>query len=518
MSNDVLLDVNVLVDICTERQPFVENALNAIESVWNNGGTVFLLAGALQTYHYQVAAELQIQANAEGVTLGRAKSIRTAQAMLRLFETRCQWLSSLSVDSTFADTTDPEDDQFINAVNRNNGYIKLLTRDVDMIQRCQHAVAPQEFRLHQSSIESLQIPFLDLKAPHVIIRPELEVAFDRVLNSGWYILGKEVEAFESEFADYCGSKYCVGVGNGLDALHLILRAMDIGEGDEVIVPSNTYIATWLAVSYAGAIPVPVEPDARTYNIDPDLIEAAITSRTKAILAVHLYGQPADMDPIIKIAETHGLMVIEDSAQAHGARYKGKRTGSLGHAAGFSFYPGKNLGALGDGGAVTTDDSELAERIRLSRNYGSKVKYHNEVKGYNSRLDELQAALLRVKLKYLDGWNARRVGLAEMYLDTLADSNVIVPFVPEWAEPVWHLFVVLSNNRDHVQKSLESAGIGTMIHYPIPPHLQPAYKELNFTVGSFPIAESTSQRLLSLPMAPCMNSEDVSSVCRCLVFK
>lgn len=359
----------------------------------------------------------------------------------------------------------------------------------------------------------MRIPFLDLKSPYVELKEELDAAYQRVMASGWYILGTEVEAFETEFAAYCDSTYCIGVGNGLDALHLILRAMDIGPGDEVIVPSNTYIATWLAVSYAGATPVPVEPDARTYNIDPALIEATITSRTKAILVVHLYGQPADMEPINKIAEAHGLKVIEDSAQAHGARYKGRRTGSLGHAAGFSFYPGKNLGALGDGGAVTTDDKVLADRIRVLRNYGSQVKYHNEVKGYNSRLDELQAALLRVKLKYLDEWNERRAKLATLYCEELSGADVVLPFVPDWADPAWHLYVVLSENRDTLQKDLGAAGVGTMIHYPIPPHLQPAYKELEFVAGSFPNAENLSRKLLSLPIGPHLSAEDVSMVCK-----
>lgn len=360
---------------------------------------------------------------------------------------------------------------------------------------------------------TIRIPFLDLKSPYLELKEELDDAYQRVMESGWYILGKEVEAFESEFATYCGSRHCIGVGNGLEALHLILRAMDIGPGDEVIVPSNTYIATWLAVSYTGAKPVPVEPDVRTYNIDPIRIEGAITSRTKAILAVHLYGQPADMDPINTIAKAHGLRVIEDAAQAHGARYKGKLTGSLGDAAGFSFYPGKNLGALGDGGAVTTDDVELAERIRTLRNYGSKVKYHNEEKGFNSRLDELQAALLRVKLKYLDEWNVRRAKLAELYHKELSGSNLVLPFVPDFADPAWHLFVVLSESREALQQKLHDAEIGTMIHYPVPPHLQPAYNELKFSAGTFPLAERTSRQLLSLPIGPHLSSDGVASVCK-----
>jgi rRNA-processing protein FCF1 len=285
MSPDILLDVNVVVDLCTERQPFVDQALNAVEAAWNSGGTVFLLAGALQTYHYQVATQLQAQAKEEGITLGRAKSVRLAQAMLQAFETRCQSLSSLSIDCNFSDTTDPEDDQFFNAIVRHKGCVTLITRDNALIQRCQHASTPQDYILQLTMVQTASVPFLDLKTPHIQLRPELEGAFDRVLNSGWYILGKEVEAFESEFADYCETKHCIGVANGLDALHLIVRAYGIGPGDEVIVPANTYIATWLAVTHAGATPVPVEPVESTYNIDPDRIEQAITSRTKAILSI-----------------------------------------------------------------------------------------------------------------------------------------------------------------------------------------------------------------------------------------
>ncbi|RLL49706.1 DegT/DnrJ/EryC1/StrS family aminotransferase [Mariprofundus sp. EBB-1] len=348
----------------------------------------------------------------------------------------------------------------------------------------------------------MSIPFLDLKAINLRSKDAFHEALDRVLDSGWLILGKEAEAFEFEFAAYCESNYCIGVGNGLDALHLILRAYGIGEGDEVIVPSNTYIATWLAASYAGAKPVPVEPDERTYNINPDLIEAAITPNTKAIMAVHLYGQCADMDPIMAIAEKYGLKVIEDAAQAHGALYKGRKAGSLGHAAGFSFYPGKNLGALGDGGAVTTCDAELAEKIRVLRNYGSERKYHNAVKGYNSRLDELQAAVLRVKLPLLDEDNAHRGEVAKLYSEGLKGApNLTLPFVPEWSSPVWHLYVVRSSQRDDLQGALHEEGIGTMIHYPIPPHLQPAYVEFGWKEGDFPIAEAMAVEVLSLAMGP-----------------
>lgn len=357
----------------------------------------------------------------------------------------------------------------------------------------------------------MRVPFLDLKGPYKELREEMDAVWHRVMESGWYILGNEVEAFEEEFARYCGTRHCIGVGNGLDALHLILRGMDIGPGDEVIVPANTYIATWLAVTYAGATPVPVEPDAETCNIDPRCIEAAITSKTRAIIPVHLYGQPADMDPIREIAARYRLKVVEDAAQSHGARYRGLRAGGLGDAAGFSFYPGKNLGAFGDGGAVTTNDDDLAGRIRLLRNYGSREKYRHESAGFNSRLDELQAALLRVKLKRLDEWNGRRTRVASQYLAELSGADCVLPSVPAWAEPVWHLFVIRSRDRDMLRKRLESEGVGTLVHYPIPPHLQDAYATLGFHVGAFPITERMASEVLSLPIGPHMVDDDIMLV-------
>jgi dTDP-4-amino-4,6-dideoxygalactose transaminase len=348
----------------------------------------------------------------------------------------------------------------------------------------------------------VKIPFLDLKYAYLELKDELDAAYQRVMNSGWYLLGEEVAAFESEFAAYCSAKYCVGVGNGLEALHLILRAMNIGAGDEVIVPSNTFIATWLAVSYAGATPIPVEPDEKTYNIDPSKIEAAITKKTKAIMPVHLYGQSADMDAINRIATRHNLKVIEDAAQAHGARYKGKRVGGIGDAAGFSFYPGKNLGAFGDGGAVVTNDWEIAEKVKILRNYGSNIKYHNEIKGYNSRLDEVQAAWLRVKLAKLDEWNRRREEIANLYYQTLNDiPSLTLPYVPDWASPVWHLFVIRHPERDRLQSHLADAGIGSLIHYPIPPHRQKSYTEFNFLSRSLNIAEKLAREVLSIPIGP-----------------
>ena len=357
----------------------------------------------------------------------------------------------------------------------------------------------------------MNIPFLDLKKPHDELQNELRTAFERVMTSGWYIQGNECKQFENEFAHYCQVEHCIGVGNGLDALHLILRGYGIGAGDEVIVPSNTYIATWLAASYAGAIPVPVEPDELTYNLNPALIEASITPRTKAIMVVHLYGQPADMDAINAIAQKHGLKVVEDAAQAHGAYYKGRRVGSLGDAAGFSFYPGKNLGAIGDGGAVTTNDAALAQRIRVLGNYGSQVKYHNEIKGYNSRLDDLQAAFLRVKLTVLDEWNARRKVIANIYLTQLDESALILPYVPKWASPVWHLFVIRSTSRDALRAQLKTHGIDTMIHYPVPPHLQPAYGELAYAKGALPIAEVIHDEVLSIPIGPHLNIREVKKI-------
>jgi dTDP-4-amino-4,6-dideoxygalactose transaminase len=357
----------------------------------------------------------------------------------------------------------------------------------------------------------VDVPFLDLKAAYLELKNEIDAAVARVLASGWYILGEEVEAFESEFAAYCEAQHTIGVGNGLDALHLALRAMEVGPGDEVIVPSNTYIATWFAVSHAGAKPVPVEPLETTYNLDPGKIEAAITEHTKAILPVHLYGQPADLDPILQVARRHGLRVLEDAAQAHGARYKGKRIGSHGDAVAWSFYPGKNLGAMGDGGAVTTNDKTIAERIRLLRNYGSSEKYVNDERGFNSRLDPLQAAILQVKLRHLDDWNDRRRFIAAQYMGELKDGNLNLPKVSNWADPVWHLYVVRTPHRDDLSRHLRSAGVDTLIHYPIPPHLQPSYRDLTRSEDNLEVAEQISREALSLPIGPHLSNMDLSEV-------
>jgi dTDP-4-amino-4,6-dideoxygalactose transaminase len=357
----------------------------------------------------------------------------------------------------------------------------------------------------------MTIPFLDLGAAYRELQAEIESAVLTSFRSGWYIGGQDVEAFEKEFAAFTETEHCIGVANGLDALRLALVALGIGAGDEVIVPSNTYIATWLAVSQCGAVPVPVEPVESTYNIDSVRIEAAITPHTKAILPVHLYGQPADLEPILAVARKHGLHVVEDAAQAHGARYKGKRVGGHGDAVAWSFYPTKNLGALGDAGAVTTNNPEMADRLRVLRNYGSRTKYVNEVKGYNSRLDPVQAAALRVKLKYLDEWNTRRAMIAARYTAELAGTNLKLPHVPEWADPVWHLYVVQHAERNALQDILCKAGIGTLIHYPIPPHLQEAYQDLGYAAGQFSIAESMANRVMSLPMGPQLDEAGVAAV-------
>ena len=356
------------------------------------------------------------------------------------------------------------------------------------------------------------IPFLDLKSINLRQRSEFHTALDRVLDSGWFILGNETLSFEREFAEYCGTKHAIGVANGLDALHLVLRAWGIGPGDEVIVPSNTYIATWLAVTHTGAKAVPVEPERTSFNIDPALVEAAITPNTRAIIPVHLYGQPAQMPALMELARRYGLKVLEDAAQAHGALRDGRRTGSLGDAAGFSFYPGKNLGALGDAGAITTDDDALAENLRVLRNYGSRVKYQNEVVGYNTRLDELQSAFLRFKLPQLDTDNAKRAEIAETYNTELQGiDGLVLPYVDPACNHVWHLYVVRCTQRDQLGKAMLQQGVGTVIHYPVPPHKQPAYRSLGLASGTLPIAEQLHDEVISLPIGPTMVASDVQAV-------
>ncbi len=355
------------------------------------------------------------------------------------------------------------------------------------------------------------IPFVSFRPLERELDKEIIAAFERVYSNSWYIEGKEDEAFEKTFAKFCHTQYCVGVGNGLDALMLALKALGIKNGDEVIVPSNTYIATALAVTYVGATPVFVEPDIRTFNIDPSNIEAAITDKTKAIMPVHLYGQPCDMDPILEIAQKHNLFIVEDCAQAHGAKYKGKVIGSFGDAAGFSFYPGKNLGALGDAGATVTNNKELADKIRALGNYGSDYKYHHIYQGNNSRLDEMQAAFLSAKLPILQKVNDNRRNTANLYLHRIDNPNITLPFVPDYAEPVWHIFGIRCNKRDELEAYLNGKGISTNKHYPIPMHLQECYKSLGFKKGDYPIAEEISATELSIPMYYGMTDEEIDYV-------
>lgn len=358
----------------------------------------------------------------------------------------------------------------------------------------------------------MTVPFLSFSPQHDPIREDVLAAIAHVYDKQWYVLGEQVKAFEAEYSTFNKVAHTIGVANGLDALHLALLALDVQPGDEVIVPSNTYIATWLAVSYVGGVPVPVEPDPRTYNLDPTLIEAAITPRTKGIMPVHLYGQACEMGPIMAVAQKHGLWVVEDNAQAQGAAWKGGLTGSFGNANGTSFYPGKNLGALGDAGAVTTNDEALNTKIRTLRNYGSQQKYYNEVIGQNSRLDELQASVLRVKLQHLPDWTAQRQTVAALYDQHLAGlGDLQLPATAEGATHVYHLYIVRTARRDALQQHLTAQGIGTLIHYPVPPHRQQAYAHLNMPAGSFPIAEEIANTALSLPMWPGMTEEHVAAV-------
>lgn len=357
----------------------------------------------------------------------------------------------------------------------------------------------------------MKISSLNLYPVHKSIEEEIKSKFDKIYSSNWFLSGEENEKFEDEYAKFCNTKYCITCGNGLDALHLILRAYEIGDEDEVIVPSNTFIATALAVTYAGAKPVLVEPDINTYNINSELIENAITNKTKAIIAVHLYGHCADMDSINDIAKKYNLKVIEDAAQAHGAKYKGRPVGSLGDAAGFSFYPGKNLGALGDAGAITTNDEILAKKARAIANYGSSIKYHHEYKGFNSRLDEFQAGFLRIKLKHLNEWNDQRRKIISIYNDNIKNGDILKPTTSCYELPVWHQYVIRSAHRDFLQYYLSKNEINTIIHYPIPIHMQKAYADLRYRQGDLPIAEKISKEVLSIPIWPGMSDDEIQYI-------
>ncbi len=499
MKYNYFFDVNIVLDLLLKRQPFYPIAARIYDNLVDNRQPIFISSSSLAQIDYLVA-----------VILKRAGIPERKHTLLEEFYRHVSIVKTPPITDPATDAD--VEDALIEAAARCLPSARIITRDRKFLLRSAITIAPEEFfELEAQSVDT--VSFLDFEGIHVELIAELDAAYDRVLASNWFILGSEVEAFETEFATYCGAKHCIGVGNGLDALHLILHAYGIGVGDEVIVPANTYIATWLAISHTGATPVPVEPNEQTYNIDTTKIEAAITKQTRAIMPVHLYGQPADMEPILEIAQHYNLKVIEDAAQAHGATYKGKRTGNLGNAAGFSFYPGKNLGALGDGGAITTNDDELAEKVRVLRNYGSKVKYHNEVPGFNSRLDPLQAAFLRVKLKYLDTWNNRRRKIAQQYQEGLANSpDIILPFVPDWAEPVWHLFVIRSQQRDELQQKLRDSNIDTMIHYPIPPHLSEAYaKDKKWQAGDFPLTKNLATEVLSLPIYPHLEDKQLEYI-------
>jgi len=359
----------------------------------------------------------------------------------------------------------------------------------------------------------VKVPFLDVAAAYTELQSEIESAILTSTRTGQYIGGHEVEAFEQQFADYVSANCCVSVASGLDAIHLALRGMGVGPGDEVIVPANTFVGTWLAVSHCGASPVPVDPLEDTFNLDPQAIEAAISDRTRVILPVHLFGQPADLDPIVQIAERRGLLVLEDAAQAHGARYKDVPVGARGDAVAWSFYPAKNLGALGDGGAVTSNDQDLCSRIRALGNYGARTKYVVDLMGFNSRMDPLQAAVLRVKLRHLEEWNTRRKNIAQRYDEALQGLGLLRPAVPGWADPVWHQYVVRHPRRDELKQQLESAGVETLIHYPLPPHMQSVYESLGYDPHDFPVARRLADQMLSLPVGPHMIEEQVETVIR-----
>jgi dTDP-4-amino-4,6-dideoxygalactose transaminase len=358
----------------------------------------------------------------------------------------------------------------------------------------------------------MQIPFLSFRKMHDQVKTEMQNAFEKVYDSHWYIMGNSLKTFEANYAKYCRTQHCVGVANGLDAIIISLKALNVGPGDEVIVPSNTYIATWLAVSYVGAKPIPVEPNISTYNINPELIEKAITKNTRAIIPVHLYGQICEMDKIMTIAKKHNIAVIEDNAQAQGTFCNEKISGSFGNINATSFYPGKNLGAIGDAGAITTDNTDLAKMAGVIRNYGSEKKYYNMIKGINSRLDELQAALLDVKLPFMNAWNTERVAIAKLYNEKLKGTgDLILPVLASNCTSNYHIYMIRSKRRNELQEHLTKNGIGSLIHYPIPPHLQQAYKELNYKKGDFPLAEQIAETCLSLPMYPGLTEAEVEII-------
>ncbi len=495
-----ILDLDLILDMILERAPYC-SVLDILQQCLLQNNRRFFVSSSLCALIDQHLTQ----------ELSRCDQLETKGARLQQFfdkvecvhvGTHIQWTAPDLVKQLIYATCDELKESVI------------LTRD-----SCFKQSYPQKVytlnEVQALEAENNQIAFLDLGHLHQNMSHTLTQSFQKIVHSGWYILGQAVTRFEQEFAEYCETSECIGVGNGLDALHLILRAMHIGVGDEVIVPANTFIATWLAVSYTGATPVPVEPHPQTYNIDVTQIEAVITEKTKAIIAVHLYGQPADLSPILELAQKYRLYVIEDAAQAHGALYRGQKVGSLADAAGFSFYPGKNLGALGDAGAVTTNNSALAQEIRRLRNYGSDIKYEHKLQGFNTRLDEIQAALLSVKLKQLPLWNQHRQEMAAYYQAHLDAARFILPTVPEEMTPVWHLFVLRHSQREAVLNYLATEKIQTGIHYPIPPHLQGAYADRALPIGTFPLTEKIHQEVFSLPIGPHLTMHHIAHVTACL---
>lgn len=505
----VLFDINVILDFSSEkRDKLFATSRQAFEYCKKNHIEVFLSSSSIDNIFYlkykQIKTDFQELSN-QNIAFITRNFLQDLVAKFKIAKTP----SYMEMDFE-----DIEDAQIIASARTVDAIV--LTRDAEMLAKYpQDTVHPDQFMeyLEKQTKQKRNIPFLDLKSINMSYYQEFENALDNVLKSGWFILGEQVKKFEEEFAEYCGVKYCIGVASGLDALVLILRAYkELGimkDGDEIIVPANTYIATILAISQNHLKPVLVEPDIHTYLIQPKWIEKKITSKTKAIMCVHLYGQTCEMDSILKIAKQHNLKVIEDSAQAHGAYYKNKKAGNLGDASGFSFYPGKNLGALGDGGAITTNDDALAEVITALRNYGSHKKYVHQYKGFNSRLDELQAAFLRAKLKTLDEDNTKRKKIAKYYLTHITNKRILLPKVRREKEHVWHLFVIRVNEREKFIDYCKQKGVDTMIHYPIPPHKQEAYSEWN--QESYPITEAIHREVVSLPISPVMSLEEVQKV-------
>ena len=506
--NKIILDNQIIIDLLVprfDRFPEVKTLFLELEK---RKTQLFISTSQISNLEYVIYREKQNN----GLKINREQ----VKSLVKEFLQQCEIIKTPAYINIHNDLFNQDSEDYFIELSAKTIDAKIISRDKAFLKNSEHTLSINDFLNHENPITK-KIPFLDLKEVNAPYSQAIEKAFDTVVNSGWYIQGSECKAFEKEFAEYCETKHCIGVGNGLDALILIIRAYKelgiLAEGDEIIVPANTYIASILAISENRLTPVLIEPNIKTYNIDPSLIEAKITTKTKAIMVVHLYGQVAPMDEINALAKQYNLKIIEDSAQAHGAIYNGKRAGNLGDTSGFSFYPGKNLGALGDGGAVTTNDDELAEIIRALGNYGSHKKYKNHYQGINSRLDEMQAALLKVKLKNLDHEIEQRQEIAHFYLENIKNENIILPTVKAIESHVWHLFVIRTKNRDKLQNYLLDKGIQTLIHYPIPPHKQNAYK--NWHDNSYPITELIHEEVLSLPISPQLNYHSTNKIANIL---